>query len=400
MKKKTLILIIILASGIFFAVSSFNRYPKKIVAEILYTIDDRILAFADDYFQDFGFSDIFNKVKTSGDYGLRLSSQNKNGDTLNIINYQSASNKARYFHERKEVNHELEIYGEKVINSDVYLFREDITNLPLYIDRNTMLNLSRDSKILADLGYNLENKKLFLPPVSPSEKNAELKKYVKKEWTEIIRRTKVKKISEKSYEVKLKSKDLKELMTKIEDFYREENYFPYTYFSKILRDEFSKISYDLDKRELIVFYIYTDDGLNLLRLKSDDNKYALTIKDYFELKLPENRIYIEPEENENLKTLKGKINDRSFRMSYYPESKKLIYHDGKTLINARFYNFIRSKKFKLIADVEGADIKKLNVNFYTVPEKIEKEKAYIEILKLSEESWNSLRWGEKRWEMK
>lgn len=396
MKKKTLILIIILAAGIFFAVSSFNRYPKKIVAEILYTIDDRILAFADDYFQDFGFSDIFNKVKTSGDYGLRLSSQNKNGDSLNIINYQSASNKARYFHERKEVNHELEIYGEKVINSDVYLFREDITNLPLYIDRNTMLNLSRDSKVLADLGYNLENKKLFLPPVSPSEKNAELKKYVKKEWTEIIRRTKVKKISEKSYEVKLKSKDLKELMTKIEDFYREENYFPYTYFSNFLRDEFSKISYDLDKRDLIVFYIYTDDDLNLLRLKSDDNKYALTIKDYFELKLPETRIYIEPEENENLKTLKGKINDRSFRMSYYPESKKLIYHDGKTLINARFYNFIRSKKFKLIADFEGADIKKLNVNFYTVPEKIEKEKAYIEILKLSEKSWNSLRWGEKR----
>lgn len=400
MKKKTLILIIILAAGIFFAVSSFNRYPKKIVAEILYTIDDRILAFADDYFQDFGFSDIFNKVKTSGDYGLRLSSQNKNGDSLNIINYQSASNKARYFHERKEVNHELEIYGEKVINSDVYLFREDITNLPLYIDRNTMLNLSRDSKVLADLGYNLENKKLFLPPVSPSEKNAELKKYVKKEWTEIIRRTKVKKISEKSYEVKLKSKDLKELMTKIEDFYREENYFPYTYFSNFLRDEFSKISYDLDKRDLIVFYIYTDDDLNLLRLKSDDNKYALTIKDYFELKLPETRIYIEPEENENLKTLKGKINDRSFRMSYYPESKKLIYHDGKTLINARFYNFIRSKKFKLIADFEGADIKKLNVNFYTVPEKIEKEKAYIEILKLSEKSWNSLRWGEKRWETK
>lgn len=400
MKKKTLILIIILAAGIFFAVSSFNRYPKKIVAEILYTIDDRIFAFADDYFQDFGFSDIFNKVKTSGDYGLRLSSQNKNGDTLNIINYQSASNKARYFHERKEVNHELEIYGEKVINSDVYLFREDITNLPLYIDRNTMLNLSRDSKVLADLGYNLENKKLFLPPVSPSEKNAELKKYVKKEWTEIIRRTKVKKISEKSYEVKLKSKDLKELMTKIEYFYREENYFPYTYFSNFLRDEFSKISYDLDKRDLIVFYIYTDDDLNLLRLKSDDNKYALTIKDYFELKLPETRIYIEPEENENLKTLKGKINDRSFRMSYYPESKKLIYHDGKTLINARFYNFIRSKKFKLIADFEGADIKKLNVNFYTVPEKIEKEKAYIEILKLSEKSWNSLRWGEKRWETK
>lgn len=400
MKKKTLILIIILVSGIFFAVSSFNRYPKKIVAEILYTIDDRIFAFADDYFQDFGFSDIFNKVKTSGDYGLRLSSQNKNGDSLNIINFQSASNKARYFHERKEVNHKLEIYGEKIINSDVYLFREDITNLPLYIDRNTMLNLSRDSKVLADLGYNLENKKLFLPPVSPSEKNAELKKYVKKEWTEIIRRTKVKKISEKSYEVKLKSKDLKELMTKIEDFYREENYFPYTYFSNFLRDEFSKISYDLDKRDLIVFYIYTDDDLNLLRLKSDDNKYALTIKDYFELKLPETRIYIEPEENENLKTLKGKINDRSFRMSYYPESKKLIYHDGKTLINARFYNFIRSKKFKLIADFEGADIKKLNVNFYTVPEKIEKEKAYIEILKLSEESWNSLRWGEKRWETK
>lgn len=395
MKKKTTILIIILASAIFFAVSSFNRYPKKIVAEILYTIDDRIFAFADDYFQDFGFSDIFNKVKASGDYGLRLSCENNRGDKLNIINHQSASDKARYFYERKEVNHEIETYGEKIINSDVYLFRDDIASLPLYIDRNTMLNLSRDSKVLSDLGYSLDNKKLFLPPVSPSEKNSELKKYVKKEWTEIIRRTKVKKISEKSYEVKLKSKDLKDLMDKIEDFYKEENYFPYTYFSSFLRDEFSKISYDLDKRDLIVFYISTDDDLNLLRLKSDDSKYALTIKDYLELKLPETRIYIEPEENGDLKTLKGKINDGSFRMSYYPKTKKLIYHDGKTLINARFYNFIRSKKFKLIADIDGENIKRLNVNFYTVPEKIEKEKEYIEILKLDEEAWKRLRWGEK-----
>lgn len=395
MKKKTTILIIILASVIFFALSSFNRYPKKIVAEILYTIDDRIFAFADDYFQDFGFSDIFGKVKASGDYGLRLSSENNRGDKLNIINHQSASNKSRYFYERKEVDHDLKIYGEKIINSDVYLLREDISDIPLYIDRNTMLNLSRDSKVLSDLGYDLDNQKLFLPPVSPSEKNAELKKYVKKEWTDIIRKTKVKKISEKSYEVKLKSKYLKELMNKIEDFYREENYFPYTYLSSFLRREFAKISYDLNKRDSIVFYISTDDDMNLLRLKSDDSKYALTIKDYFELKLPETRIYIEHEDNGDLKTLKGKINDKSFRMSYYPETKKLIYHDGKTLINARFYNFIRSKKFKLIADIDGADIKKLNVNFYTLPEKIEKEKNYIEILKLDEEAWNKLRWGEK-----
>ena len=79
-----------------------------------------------------------------------------------------------------------------------------------------------------------------------------------------------------------------------------------------------------------------------------------------ELKLPDTRIYIEPEENGNLRTLRGKINERSFRMSYYPDSKKLIYHDGKVLVNARFYNFVRSKKFKLIADIDGAKIKKLN----------------------------------------
>ena len=185
---------------------------------------------------------------------------------------------------------------------------------------------------MSDLGYDITNKKLFLPPVSLSEKNTELKKYVKKEWAGTIRRTKVKKLSGRSYEVQVRSKDLKDLFAKIEDFYYEEDYFPYTYLADLLRREFAKISRDLDKRDQIIFYIYTDKDRNLLRLKSDDNKYALAIKNYMELKLPDTRIYIEPEENGKLRTLKGKINNRSFRMSYNPDSKILIYHDGKTLI--------------------------------------------------------------------
>ena len=395
MKKKTLILISLLGLGIFFALYNFNRYPKKVVAEILYTVDDRIFAYVDKNIQDFGFSDIFRKVKDSGDYGIRLSLEDNKNDKLNIISYQCPNKKERYYHERREVDHEIKTHGEKIVNSDVYLYRDDISDLPLYIDRNTMVNLSRDSKVMSDLGYDISNKKLFLPPVSLSEKNIELKKYVKKEWAETIRRTKVKKLSGRSYEVKVRSQDLKDLFAKIEDFYYEENYFPYSYFAGLLRKEFAKISRDLDKRDQIIFYIYTDEDLNLLKLKSDDNKYALAIKDYMELKLPDTRIYIEPEENGNLRTLKGKINERSFRMSYYPDSKKLIYHDGKVLVNARFYNFVRSKKFKLIADIEGAKIKKLNLNFYTIPEKIEREKNYIEILKLKKEDWQKLMWGEK-----
>lgn len=395
MKKKTLILISLLGLGIFFALYNFNRYPKKVVAEILYTVDDRIFEYLDKNIQDFGFADIFRKVKESGDYGIRMSLEDDKNDKLNIINYQSPNKKERYYHERREVDHEIKTYGEKIVNSDVYLYREDISDLPLYIDRNTMVNLSRDSKVMSDLGYDISNKKLFLPPVSLSEKNTELKKYVKKEWAETIRRTKVKKLSGSSYEVKVRSKDLKDLFAKIEDFYYEENYFPYSNLAGLLRREFAKISSDLDKRDQIVFYIYTDEDLNLLKLKSDDNQYALAIKDYMELKLPDTRIYMEPEENENLRTLKGKINDRSFRMSYYPDSKKLIYHDGKTLVNVRFYNFVRSKKFKLIADIDGAKIKKLNLNFYTIPEKIEREKNYIEILKLKEEDWQKLMWGGK-----
>lgn len=395
MKRKTLFLISLLGLGIFFALYNFNRYPKKVVAEILYTVDDRILEFADKNIQDFGFADIFNKVKSTGDYGIRLSLEDNKNDKLNIINYQSPDKKERYYKERREVDHEIRTYGEKIVNSDVYLYREDVSDLPLYIDRNTMVNLSRDSKVMSDLGYDITNKKLFLPPVSLSEKNTELKKYVKKEWAETIRRTRVKKLSDKSYELKVRSKDLKNLFQKIEDFYYEEDSFPYSYLARFLRREFAKISSDLDKRDQIVFYIYTDDDFNLLKLKSDDNKYALAIKDYLEIKLPETRIYIEPEENKKLRTLRGKINDRSFRMSYYPDSNKLIYHDGKTLVNARFYNFVRSKKFKLIADIDGGKIKKINLNFYTIPEKIEREKNYIEILKLKEEDWQKLMWGGK-----
>lgn len=395
MKKKTLILISLLGLGIFFAIYNFNRYPKKVVAQILYTVDDRVFAFVDKNIQDFGFADIFRKVKESGDYGIRLSLEDNKNDKLNIINFQSPNKKESYYLERREVDHKIKTCGEKIVNSDVYLYRKDISDLPLYIDRNTMVNLARDSKVMSDLGYDITNKKLFLPPVSLSEKNTELKKYVKKEWAGTIRRTKVKKLSGRSYEVQVRSKDLKDLFAKIEGFYYEEDYFPYTYLADLLRREFAKISRDLDKRDQIIFYIYTDKDRNLLRLKSDDNKYALAIKNYMELKLPDTRIYIEPEENEKLRTLKGKINNRSFRMSYNPDSKILIYHDGKTLINARFYNFVRSKKFKLIADIDGGKIKKLNLNFYTIPEKINREKNYIEVLKLKEEDWRKLIGDEK-----
>ena len=390
MKKKSIFLILILLGGIFWSLASFRRYPKKIVAEVLYTIDDRIFAFADDYLEDFGLSDIFNNVKTSGDYGIRLSSQGISGDKLNIINFQSASNKSRYFMKRREKDNNIETVGEKIVNSDVYLYRDDLSHLPLYIDRNTMVNLSRDSHVLSDLGYDIESKKLFLPPVSFSEKNSELKKYCKKEWTEIIRSTKVKNISDNKFEIKVKSKDLEKLMNKVEEFYREENYFPYTYISKILEKEFKNILGDLKNRDDIVFYMDTDEDLNLLKLQSADKKYSLKIKEDFELKVPHRHIYIEHEENESLKTIKGKIDDRNFRMSYYPKNNKLIYHDQLSHINASFYNLINSKKFKVIADIDGSKIKKVNFNFYTVPNKIEREKNYIEILKLSEEDWNNL----------
>lgn len=390
MKKKSIFLILILLGGIFWSLASFRRYPKKIVAEVLYTIDDRIFAFADDYLEDFGLSDIFNNVKTSGDYGIRLSSQGISGDKLNIINFQSASNKSRYFMKRREKDNNIETVGEKIVNSYVYLYREDLAHLPLYIDRNTMVNLSRDTHVLSDLGYDIENKKLFLPPVSFSEKNSELKKYCKKEWTEIIRTTHVKNISDNKFEIKVKSKDLEKLMNKVEEFYREENYFPYTYISKILEKEFKNISGDLKNRDDIVFYMDTDQDLNLLKLQSADKKYSLKIKEDFELKVPHRHIYIEHEENESLKTIKGKIDDRNFRMSYYPKNNKLIYHDELTHINASLYNLIKSKKFKVRADIDGSKIKKVNFNFYTVPNKIEREKNYIEILKLSEEDWNNL----------
>lgn len=390
MKKKSIFLILILLGGIFWSLASFRRYPKKIVAEVLYTIDDRIFAFADDYIEDFGLSDIFNNVKTSGDYGIRLSSEGISGDKLNIINFQSASNKSRYFMKRLEKDNDIETVGEKIVNSDVYLYREDLSHLPLYIDRNTMVNLSRDSHVLSDLGYDIESKKLFLPPVSFSEKNSELKKYVKKEWTEIIRTTHVKNISDNKFEIKVKSKDLEKLMNKVEEFYAEENYFPYTYISKILEKEFKNISGDLKNRDDIVFYMDTDEELNLLELQSADKKYSLKIKEDFELKVPHRHIYIEHEENESLKTIKGKIDDRNFRMSYYPKNSKLIYHDELSHINASLYNLINSKKFKVIADIDGSKIKKVNFNFYTVPNKIEREKSYIEILKLSEEDWNNL----------
>lgn len=390
MKKKSIFLILILGLAVFGGINTFRHYPKKIVAEILYTIDDRIIAFADDYIEDFGLVDIFNKVKSTGDYGIRLSRIKNKGDELNIINFQSATNKSRYFFEQEERGMDIKIQGEKIVNSDVYLYREDLSPLPLYIDRNTMVNLSRDSHVLSDLGYDINNKKLFLPPVSFSEKNSELKKFVKKEWTEIIRSTRVKNLSKNIFEIKVKSRDLERLMDKVEEFYGEENYFPFTSLSQVLKKEFQNISGDLKNRDTIIFYMETDDNKNLQKIRSDDGKYKLKIKKDFELRVPHRHIYIERVGNGDLKTIKGRIDDRNFRMTYFPDKEKLIYRDQSTRIEARFFNLIKAKKFKVIADIEGSEIKKVNFNFYTNPKKIEKEKKYIEILKLSEEEWKNL----------
>lgn len=170
MKKKSIFLIIILLFLGIFAEFRFRHYPKKIVAEVLYTIDDRIFDFADNYFEKVGVRDIFYKVKSTGDYGIRLSAKKTSGDKLNIIDFESATNKSRYFLKRVERDNKVKKSGEKIVNNNVYLYLPYISEKTLFVDRNTMLSLSEDSDALKDLGYDINNEKLFAPPVSFSEK--------------------------------------------------------------------------------------------------------------------------------------------------------------------------------------------------------------------------------------
>ena len=396
MKKKSIFLIIILLFLGIFAEFRFRHYPKKIVAEVLYTIDDRIFDFADNYFEKVGVRDIFYKVKSTGDYGIRLSAKKTSGDKLNIIDFESATNKSRYFLKRVERDNKVKKSGEKIVNNNVYLYLPYISEKTLFVDRNTMLSLSEDSDALKDLGYDINNEKLFAPPVSFSEKNTELKKYVKKEWTKIIRTTRVKNISENKFEVKVKSKDLQNLMKKTKEFYSlEDNFFYNYYLTRILEREFANISHDLKNRKNIIFYLETDEDSDLFKMHSEDNRYTLIVGDTLELRVPNRYIYVEREENEKLNTIKGKIDDRNFRMSYYPEEKKLIYHDEKMKFESRIFDLTRAKSFKVISDIEGSKFRKLNFNFYTVPKKIEKESDYIEILKLDRDDWQNLIKGEE-----
>jgi len=394
MKRRNLFIVIIFVVVGVFAIYSFNRYPKKIVANILYTIDDRVLDFADDYFYGIGLKEMLFKIKENGDYTFNAEIKKGNKRHLLLYNTENATNKSKSVYEIKDINGDLKHRGEKIINNEVFLYRPEISEKFLYIDTNTMKTLSENSNALKDLGYDINNENLFSYPIPVIEKNNNLKKYVKKEWNRILRSTSVVEINENKYEIRVNTDDLRNLIEKVSDFYELEDNNLYFFLLNNLKIEKESILENLKYSEEIYFYLSRDKD-NIFRLNSEDMKYNLVIGDVFSLQIPGRNIYIAPEENEIYNTVKGRINDRHFRMSYDPNKSILYYHDEYSKINAKIYKN-KAKPIKFISDINGMKFSKINFLLKSSADKIEKEKDYIEILKLDEKRWNELKSGESK----
>lgn len=394
MKKKNIFIAIILILLAVFSVERFNRYPKKVVATILYTIDDRILDFTDDYFAGLGLKDIYFKIKDTGDYTFSVEMKKNHRPMVSVYNIENASNKSRLFYSKINENEEIKTKGEKIINNEVYLYRPEITEAPLYIDKNNIKALSDNSTALKDLGINPLDENLFSYPITILEKNNNLKKYIKREWNKILRSTAVSEISENKYEIRVNTEDLEDLVEKIYEFYLREDDNLYSYLSnKLVRDK-DNILENLRFTKNIVFYLETDEEKDIFKLYSKDEKYNIEIGNEFTLKIPGRYIFIEPEENNNYNTVKGRIDNRIFRMSYYPDSKKLIYRDKYSNIKLFVLENEKSRSLKVISSLDGMKYSEIDFNLDTNAKKITKEKNYIELLKLDQENWAKLKSGD------
>lgn len=394
MKKKNIFIVIILILLAVFSVERFNRYPKKIVASILYTVDDRILDFADNYFTDIGIKDIYFKIKDNGDYTFETVMKKNHRPIVKIYDIENASNKSRLFFSKVNENDKIKINGEKIINNEVYLYRPEITETPLYIDKNNMKALSENSSALKDLGIDVNKENIFPYPITVLEKNNNLKKYIKKEWNRILRSTAVSEISENKYEIRINTEDLEELLEKVFEFYEREDNNLYEFLSnKLVRDK-ENILENLRFTKSLVFILETDESKNIFKLYSKDEKYNLQIGNEFILKIPGRYIFVEPEKNDDYNTLKGRIDNRIFRMSYYPDTKKLIYRDKYSSVNLIVLENVKSKSIKVISGIDGMKYSEINFNLDTNAKKITKEKNYIEILKLDQENWTKLKSGD------
>lgn len=403
MKNKRIFLGLFLVIALALSFYKFNTYPKKVVAKAIYSVESRGMEVVDDYFDGLELGSLYYKIKSEGNMNFSLFIDKgifyKERWQYTVTN--DVSNKSKYVLKKYDgVNDKSEFYEESVINNEVYIVDSKFSPYVFYIDTNTMNSLSNNSTAHYDMGLDIEKPNLFSLPQSLSEHNHILKKYVKDEWNTLLRSTKVRTVSNNKYKVVLDSNKFKALMDKTFEFYETRGDFSYEKIAEFFNSRKKKLDKDLLNRDDLEIFIDIDDAGNLKKLYSVDKKYFLDLENTFEIILPDINLKISPEKNENYNTIFGNYNGREFRMSYYPITQKLIYHDDKNLkINADFSEVNKARSFKFSSNLKGTLYNRVDLRLSTKPDTINKKRNSIEILKLDQKQWDELKKGMKKWEI-
>lgn len=395
MKTKRILIGLALIIAIAFGFYKFNTYPKKIVANALYSVETRAVDQIDNYFEGLELSEIYYDLKTEGNmtFSLFIDKGIFYKERWQYINTNDVLNKSKYLYKRYNRGNNYKTFREEsVINNEVYIEDSNFSPYVFYIDSNTLNSLYKNSTAFRELGYNINKQDLFKAPKSFSDYNNELKKCVKDEYTDVLHSIKVRKVSNYKYKITLEPDKLKNLIDKTFEFYKTRDNFSYEKIAKAFDIIKKKLDRDLENRDELEIYIITDEDGKLVKLYSLDKLYFLDFKDKFEITLPDFQFRISKEKNDHYNTFYGHINGRNFRMSYYPLNQKFIYHDDKNLrIDGEFTDVYRGRSFKFDSKLKGTLLNEVAFRINTNPDKIERKSDAIEVLKLNQAQWNELK---------
>lgn len=389
-KKFYIFILIIMLLGLGFFYKSYLNYPKKIVAESIYTLDDSLIREISKFFPGLDIEKTFRDYEEKGTFTLSFLKVGRD-DFKNFILIEDPLNKKKLSYYRIENPEEAREYGEIIINNNIYLTFPKILDKSLYIDRNTASVMAKNTSIAKDLNFDFTNDFFLSPPMTPLDKKTRLKKYLREEWTAFLNSTRVKKLGEGKYQIIINTKDSTNLLKNFEDFLKNEGGLPKRYYS--FADDFLNIfNQDLTDENIKVFYMDIDKNKDIKKIYTSDEKYVISLENPLIIKFPNLSLKARLRTYDHRNTINALLNGRSFSLSYYPKDHKIFSYYKGWYFDGDFYDFKAGNYFKIsgLLNHKGEN-NKIALNFYKNPKEIKEKDKNFELLKFSQDDWDKVK---------
>lgn len=389
-KKFYIFILIIMLFGLGFFYKSYLNYPKKIVAESIYTLDDSLIRGISNFFLGLEVEKIFRDYEENGAFTLSFLKDGRD-DFKNFILIEDPLNKKKLSYYKVENQEEQREYGKIIINNNIYLTFPKILDKSLYIDRNTASVMAKNTSIAGDLNFDFNNDFFLIPPMSPLDKKARLKKYLREEWIAFLNSTRVKKLEECKYQIIINTKNSTNLLKKFEKFIKNDGSLPKRYYS--FADDFLNIfSQNLSDENIKVFYMDIDKNKDIKKIYTSDEKYVISLENPLIIKFPNLSLKARLRTYDHRNTINALLNGRSFSLSYYPKDHNIFSYYKGWYFDGHFYDFKPGNYFKIsgLLNHRGEN-NKIAFNFYKYPKEIKEREKYSELLKFSQDDWDKVK---------